>query len=133
MIELGDRDASDMRQSSGSQNAQTHNAKDAPEERGREARPPKSTIQGEEVSDPKDEDHQVEAILYRARRSYVGEPHELPLGFGRVRSHEHDHYYEDGNEDDGAQDAGQTTPPKNTFLLIHCLHLGILPRIDVLT
>jgi hypothetical protein len=91
--------------------------------RGREARPPKSTIQGEEVSDPKDEDHQVEAILYRARRSYVGEPHDRPLGFSRVRSHERDHYNEDGNEDDATQDAGQTTPSQDALLLLHLLFL----------
>src|SRR5215211_8293551 len=132
MIEVGDRGGSDMRESSGRQHTQTHDAKDAPEESRREARPPKATIQGEEVGDPQDEDHQVEAILYRARRSYVGEPHDLPFGFGRVRSHEHDYYDEDENEDETTQDTGQTAPPKNGFLLIHCIHLGILPRFDVL-
>ena len=59
MIEVGDRGGSDMRESSGSQYAKTHYAKHAPEESGSEARPPKSTIQGEEVGYPQDEDHQV--------------------------------------------------------------------------
>src|SRR5918995_1863412 len=67
------RGTSDMRESAGREHAETHNAQDAPEESGREARPPESTIQGEEVGDPQDEDHQVEAILYRARCSDVGE------------------------------------------------------------
>jgi hypothetical protein len=48
-----------MRERSGREHAETHNAQDAPEEGEREARSPKSTIQGEEVGDPKDEDHQV--------------------------------------------------------------------------
>jgi hypothetical protein len=101
--------------------------------RGREACLPQSTIQGEEVCDPQDEDHKVEAILYRARRSYVGEPHDLPLGFGRLSSHERDYYSEDDDEDDATQDAGQTAPSQNAFLLIYCHHSGILPRFDVLT
>ncbi len=122
MVELGDRGLSDMRESSGRQHAQTHYAQDAPEESGREARPPKSTIQGEEVGDPQDEDHQVEAILYCARRSYVGEPHDLPLGLGRVRPHKRDHHYEDDNEDDATQDTGQTTPSQNAFLLVYGFH-----------
>jgi hypothetical protein len=123
MIEIGGRDGSDMRESSGRQHAQTHNAQDAPEESGREALPPKSTIQGEEMGDPQDEDHKVEAILNRARRFDVGEPHDLPLGFGRLHSHEHDHYNEDDNEDDATQDTGQTTPSQNALLLIHLLFL----------
>src|SRR5918993_88357 len=133
MVEIGDQGLGDMREGSGRQHGEAHDSQYAAEKSGSEARPPKSTIQREEVDDPKDEDHQVESILNRSRRSYVGEPHELPFGLGRVRSHEHNYYYEDDNEDDGAQDAGQTTPPKNAFLLIHRLHLGILPRFDVLT
>src|SRR5215207_3790097 len=126
MIEVGDRGGSDMRESSSRQHAETHNAQDAPEESGREARLPQSTIQGEEVGDPQDEDHQVEAILYRARRSNVGESHDLPLGFNRLRSHERDHHNEDENKDDAAQDTGQTTPSQDAFLLIYCFH-GLPP------
>ena len=39
---------------------------------------------------------------------------------------------EDDNEDDATQDAGQTAPSQDAFILIHCLHLSILPRFDVL-
>jgi hypothetical protein len=85
------------------------------------------------VGYPQDEDHEVESIRNRARRSYVvfvgADPAQPEGELMRFP----DYYYEDENKDDGAQDTGQTTPPKNTFLLIHCLHLGILPRIDVLT
>ena len=59
MIEVGDRDGTDMREGSGREHAETHNAQDAPEESGREARSPQSSIQGEEVDDPQDEDRQV--------------------------------------------------------------------------
>ena len=111
-----------MRERSGSQYAKTHDAKDAPEESGSEARLPEGTIQGEEVGYPQDEDHQVEAILYCARRSYVGEPHDLPFGFGRLGSHERDHCNEDDNEDDATQDTGQTTPSQDAYLLIYCTH-----------
>jgi hypothetical protein len=74
------------------------------------------------VGDPKNEDHKVETILYRTRRSNVGEPHHLPLGFGWVRSHERDYYKEDENEDDATQDAGQTTPSQDALMLIYYLH-----------
>jgi len=63
MIEVGDRGGSDMRERSGSHLAETHDTYDAPEESGRKAPLPKSTIQGEEVGNPQDEDHQLEAIL----------------------------------------------------------------------
>jgi hypothetical protein len=59
MIEVGDRGGSDMRESSGREHAETHNAQDAPEESGREACLPESTIQGEEVGNLQDEDQQV--------------------------------------------------------------------------
>src|SRR5918994_6446934 len=118
MVQIGDRGGSDMRDSSVRQHAQTHVAKDAPEQSGSEARPPESTIQGKEVGYPQDEDHEVESILNRAGRSYVGEPHDLPLGLGRVRSHERDYYNEDENEYDATQDTGQTTPSQDAFLLI---------------
>ena len=52
MIEVRDRGLSNMRESPGSQYAETHDAHNTPEEGGREARPPKSTIQGKEVGDP---------------------------------------------------------------------------------
>jgi hypothetical protein len=108
-----------MRKCSGREHTETHNAQHAPEESGCEPRLPKSTIQGEEVGDPQDEDHKVEAILYRACRSDVGKTHDLSLGFGRIRSHEHDNYDEDEDEDDGTQDTGQTTPSQNALLLLH--------------
>jgi hypothetical protein len=91
--------------------------------REREACLPQSTIQGEEVCDPQDEDHKVEAILYRARRSYVGEPHDLSLGLGRIRSHERDHHNEDEDEDDATHDTGQTAPSQDALLLLHLLFL----------
>jgi hypothetical protein len=132
MIEVGDRSCCDMWESPGREHAETHNSQDAPEESWSEARPPKCAIQVEEVGDPKDEDHQVEAILYRARRSDVGEPDDLSFGFGRICSHEHDHYNEDDNEDDATQHTGETTQSENAFLLLHCIHLRILPLFDVL-
>src|SRR5215211_8612463 len=42
MVEVGDWGGSDMRESSGREHAETHNAQDAPEESWREARPPES-------------------------------------------------------------------------------------------
>ena len=59
MIKVGDRGGSDMRESSGREHDETQNAQDAPEESGREARPPESTIQSEEEGYPQDENHQV--------------------------------------------------------------------------
>ena len=110
MIAVGDRGGSDMRESSGREHTETQNAQNAPKESGREARPSKSTIQGEEMGDPQDEDHQVQAVLYCARRPDVGEPLDQPLGFGRIRSHEREYHNEDENEDDAAEDPRQTTP-----------------------
>ncbi|PDV97446.1 recombinase family protein [Candidatus Chloroploca asiatica] len=48
-----------------------------PEESRREARLPESAIQGEKVDDPQDEDGQIQAVLYYARRSNGGKPHNL--------------------------------------------------------
>ena len=77
--------------------------------------PAKALAEGKEMGYPQDEDHQVEAILYRARRSNVGKPYDPSLGFGRFRSHEYDHYEEDENEDDAAHDTGQTTHRRTLF------------------
>jgi hypothetical protein len=52
VIEVRERDLSDMHESSGREHAETQNAQDAPEESGCEARPPESAIQGEEDAVP---------------------------------------------------------------------------------
>ena len=52
VIEAGEPGGSDMLESFGHEHAEPENAQDAPEESGREARPPQSSIQGEEVDDP---------------------------------------------------------------------------------
>src|SRR5918997_6874377 len=98
MIEVGDRGPCDLRKSSGREHAETHDAQRAPEQRGREARPPKSTIQGEKVDGPQGKDAQVQDLFHGVRRLDVGEPHDQPLGFGRIRAHEHAHDDEDGHE-----------------------------------
>ena len=70
------------------------------------------------------------------RRSDVGEPHDLPLGFSRIRSYERDYYNEDDNEDDATQNAGQTTPSQGALILIYYLHgfpqvcLATIPYVD---
>jgi hypothetical protein len=91
MIAVGDREGRDVRERSGHQNAETCNAQDAPDERGREARRPERAVQGEEVGDPQDEDHQVEAVLDGARRPDVREPRARLLGLVKISSHEGDH------------------------------------------
>ena len=67
-------------------------------ERGREARPAESTIQGEKVDGPQGKDAQVQALFYDVRRPDVGEPHDQPHRFGRIRAYEHAHDDEDGHE-----------------------------------
>jgi hypothetical protein len=114
VIEVGEPDHHDMRERAGREHAQTQNAQDAPEEGGRQARRPKRTIQSEEMGDPQDKDHQVQAVLNRASRSDVGKPDHQSLGFGRVQSHEHTDQDEDENEDDAAQDTGQATPSRKS-------------------
>jgi hypothetical protein len=110
MIEVGDRGPRDLRKSSGREHDETHDAQDAPEESGRKARRPKSTIQGEKVDGPQGKDAQVQALCHDVRRPDIWEPHDQPLGFGRIRSHEHAHDDEDGYEKDAAHDSGQAAP-----------------------
>ena len=80
MIEVGDWVGGDVRESACHEHDETQNAQSAPEESGREARPPESAIQGEKVDNPQDEDGQVQAILYYARRPDLGEPHSFLAG-----------------------------------------------------
>ena len=70
------------------------------------------------MDNPQDEDGQIQAILYYARRPDLGKPHRFGCGFHRFHPHgSKAHYSEDDNEEDAAQDAGQTTPSQNAFLL----------------
>jgi hypothetical protein len=85
----------------------------------------KSTIQGEKVDGPQGKDAQVQDLFHDVRRPDVGEPHDQPLGFGRIRAHEHAHDDEDGHEKDATQDTGQAAPSQNALLLLH--HLFRLP------
>jgi hypothetical protein len=110
MIEVGDRGPGDLRKSSGREHDQTHDAQDAPEQRGREARPPQSTIQGEEVDGPQGKDAQVQDLFHDVRRPDVGESHDRFRWFSSRRSHEHAHDDEDSHEKDATQDTGQSTP-----------------------
>ena len=123
VIEVGERGVSDMRESSDHEHGETQNAQDAPEESGREARPPESPIQGKEEGDLQDDSHQVYAILYYAGRSDVGEPRDPPREVGRIpHSRGTREYYDPGeNEEDATQHTGQTTPSQNAFLLLHHL------------
>ena len=122
MIEVGDWVGGDVRESACHEHDETQNAQSAPEESEREARPPESAIQGEKVDNPQDEDGRVQAILYYARRPDLGKPHRFYCGFHRFHPHgSKAHYSEDDNEEDAAQDAGQTTPSQNAFLLRHLL------------
>ena len=70
------------------------------------------------MDDPQDEDHRVETILDRARRSDSGEPDERPCGFGGIRSNEYPDDNEHENEDEAAQDTGQTTPSQYASFLL---------------
>lgn len=86
------------------------------------------------MRDPQDQDHQVQAVLYRAHRPDVGEPLDQPLGLGRIRSHERDHYDEDENEEDAAEGAGQATRSQNASLGLHPLqvsHPFVLPVFEL--
>ena len=83
VIEVGDTGGNDVRESSGREHYETQNADDASKESRREARLPESAVQSEEEGDPHDEDQQVEAVLYGAGRSDVGEPFDGPVEAGR--------------------------------------------------
>jgi len=122
MIEVRNRTGGDMHQRSGREQNETENTQDAPEVGRREARPPESTVQREEVRDPQDEDKQIEAILYRADHADIRVSDDEPLWFSRVRSHEQAHDDEYGKEDNATQDSGQAAPAENAVLLIHCFH-----------
>ena len=121
VIEVGDTGGNDVRESSGREHYETQNADDASKESRREARLPESAVQSEEEGDPHDEDQQVEAVLYGAGRSDVGEPFDGPVEAGRIRSHDHAYENEDENHEDATQYAGQSTPSQNAFLL-YCFH-----------
>ena len=115
-----------MRESSGSEHAETHNSQHAPEERRRKARFPEGPIQGQEVRDPQDEDQQVKTILNRASRSDIREPlNQLLSPRIEVRSHEHNHHNEDDDENDAPENTGQTTPTQDAP--VHGSHATQLP------
>lgn len=106
-----------MWKSSGGEHAETRNAQNASEECRRRARLVKRPMQGQEVSDPQDEDHQVEAVFNGARRPDLGEAldHFLRAGREKIRAHEDDHYHEDKDEEDAADDTGEATPSQKVF------------------
>src|ERR1044072_2926715 len=117
MVEIRNRFLPGAVERIGREHDKTQNAQNTPEESGREARLPESTIQGEEVDDPQDEDYQIQAVPYYERRSNVGKPHNVH----RSQPREHAHYHEDENENDATQHTGQTTPLQNAFLLLYSL------------
>src|SRR5215210_1627100 len=116
MVEIRNRFLPGLVERFGREHDKTQNAQSTPEESGREARLPESTIQGEEVDDPQDEDYQIQAVPYYERRSNVGKPHNV-----HIEPREHAHDDEDGHEKDAAHDPGQATPSQNAFLLRHFL------------
>src|SRR5215210_6570547 len=118
MVEIRNRFLPGLVERFGREHDKTQNAQNTPEESGREAPLPESTIQGEEVDDPQDEDYQIQTVPYYERRSNVGKPHNV-----HIEPREHAHYHEDENEDDATQHTGQTTPLQNAFLLCHRLEI----------
>jgi hypothetical protein len=88
-------------------------------------------VQGEDVDDPQDEDHEVEPVLHRACRSDLGEARDRLLRAHGVQPHERGHEGEEQEHEDAPEDPGETSPSEDAVDLLvaaHDVHLGLLRR-----
>ena len=102
-----------MWECSGREHDQTEDAEGGPEESWGEASSPQSSIQGQEMGGPEDQDHEIHAVLDRAPCPDVREPHDCPLRLGRIRTHEHADDDEYHQKEDASEHPGQATPAQD--------------------